>query len=49
MQEEAAQELHSVEGHDTLDSAVPIIAPAQTDFFAVEGSDAVVAYGHVGA
>ena len=28
MQEEAAQELDGVEGHDTLDSAVAIIAPA---------------------
>jgi hypothetical protein len=46
MEEEAAQELDGVEGHDTLDSAVPIIAPAEADFFAVEGGDAVVGYGH---
>ena len=46
MQEEAAQELDGLEGHDTLDSAVPVVAPAEVDFFAVEGGDAVVGYGH---
>ena len=33
-------------GMDTQFSAVPIIAPAEADFFAVEGGDAVVRYGH---
>ena len=46
MQEESAQELDGVEEHDALDSAVAIIAPAKADFFAVEGGDAVVGYGH---
>lgn len=46
MQEEAAQELDGIEGHDTLDSAVPIIAPAEADFFTIEGGDAVVRYSH---
>jgi len=42
MQEEAAQELDGAEGHDTLDSAVLIIAPSEADFFTIEGGDAVV-------
>jgi len=46
MQEEAAQELDGAEGHDTLDSAVVIIAPAEADFFAVESGNAVVGYSH---
>ena len=36
----------ALEGHDTLDSAVVIIAPAEVDFFAVEGDEVVVGYGH---
>ena len=42
MQEEATQELLGLEGHDTLFSTVPIIAPAEADVFAVESGDAVV-------
>jgi len=42
MEEEAAQELYRVEGHDTLLSAVRIVPPAEADLFAVEGGDAVV-------
>jgi len=46
MEEEAPQELDGAEGHDTLDSAVSMIAPAEADFFAVEGDESVVGYGH---
>src|SRR5271169_938884 len=46
MQEEAAQEVHCVEGHDALLAAVGIIAPAEADALAVEGGDAVIADGH---
>ena len=46
VEEETAQELHSVEGHDTLLAAVGIIAPAEADVVAVEGGEAVVADGH---
>src|ERR1700692_954363 len=46
MEEEATQELDGVERHDTLFSAVPMIAPAEVDVFAVEGGDAVVGDGH---
>ena len=46
VEEETAQELRSVEGHDTLLAAVGIIAPAEADVLAVEGGEAVVADGH---
>ena len=46
MQEEAAQEVHRVEGHDALLAAVGIIAPAEADALAVEGGDAVIRDGH---
>jgi len=46
MQEEAAEEVHAIEGHDALLSAVNIIAPAEADAIAVEGGDAVVGNGH---
>lgn len=46
VQEEAAQELHGIEGHDPLLSSVGIITPSEADVLAVEGCDAVVADGH---
>ena len=46
VKEEAAQELHGVEGHDTLLAAVCIIPPAEADVLAVEGREAVVGDGH---
>ena len=46
MQEEAAQEVHCVEGHDALLAAVGIIAPSEADALTVEGGDAVVGDGH---
>ena len=46
MQEEAAQEVHCVEGHDALFAAVGIIAPAEAAALAVEGGDAVIGDGH---
>jgi len=46
VQKEAAQELYSVEGHDTLLAAVGIIAPAEADAFAVESGEPVIADGH---
>ena len=46
VQEEAAEEVHGVEGHDALLAAVGIIAPAEADALAVEGGDAVVGDGH---
>ena len=42
VQEEAAQELDGVEGHDALLAAVGIIAPAEADVLAVEGGEAAV-------
>src|SRR5579864_1653344 len=46
MQEEAAEEVHSVEGHDALLAAVGIIAPEEADALPVECGDAVVRDGH---
>ncbi len=46
MQEEAAEEVDCVEGHDLLLAAVGIIAPAEADAIPVEGGDAVVRDGH---
>ena len=46
MQEETAEEVDGVEGHDALLAAVGIIAPAEADALTVEGGKAVIADGH---
>src|SRR5450759_1102408 len=46
VQEEAAEEVDGVEGHDPLLAAVGIIPPAEADALAVEGNEAVVGDGH---
>ena len=46
VQEEAAQELYRVEGHDTLLAAVRIVPPAEADVLSVESGEAVIADGH---
>lgn len=46
MQEEAAEKVHRVEGHDALLAMVGIIAPEEADALPVEGGDAVIADGH---
>jgi len=46
VQEEAAQELDGVEGHDALLAAVSIIPPAKTRTLSVEGQQAMVGDGH---
>ena len=46
MQEESAEEVHCVEGHDALLAAVGIIAPAEADAISVECGDAVVGNRH---
>jgi hypothetical protein len=46
VQEEAAQEFYCVESHDALLVAMGIIAPAEADALAVEGSEAMVGDGH---
>ena len=46
VEEEAAQELDCVDGHDALLAAVRIVAPAEADLLAVEGRQAMVADGH---
>lgn len=39
MQEEAAEEVHGIKGHDALLAAVGIIAPAEADALTVEGGE----------
>ena len=46
MEEEAAQELLGIEGHDALLVAVGMIPPKETDALTVEGGEAVVGDGH---
>ena len=46
VEEEAAQELHCVEGHDALLAAVSIIPPAEAHPLSVEGHQSMVGYGH---
>src|ERR1035437_2046760 len=46
VQEDAAEEVDGVEGHDTLLATVGIISPAEADALAVEGSVAVIGDGH---
>jgi hypothetical protein len=48
VKKEAAQEVHGVEGHDSLLAAVGIIPPAEGDALPVEGGEAVVADGCAG-
>ena len=46
VQEEAAQELYRVEGHDTLLASVRIVPPEEADVLSVESGEAVIADGH---
>ena len=46
VQEEAAEEVDGIEGHEALLAAVGIIAPEEADALAVEGGDAVVGDSH---
>jgi hypothetical protein len=45
MEEEAAQELDCVEGHDALLVVVGIIPPSEGDLVAVEGDESMVGNG----
>lgn len=46
MEEETAEELHRIEGHQALLAPVGIIAPAEADALAIEGGEAVVGDSH---
>src|SRR3974377_2023372 len=45
MEEEAAQELHSQQGHLTLPAAVGIVLPAESNAFAIERQQTVIGNG----